>query len=136
LVNADVKRVFGLWDRDRWEELLVSMRDVEGAGSGWRGLERYDWEYGCFEWFVHISYISCPTVQLHPSPLSWVRLGLLPAGSPIVDVGGGIGSTYMQLAEAFGHLKYVMQDRASIVDKVCFLSFLFYVTENGLTDFL
>ena len=71
-----------------------------------------------------------------PHPLSWVRLGLLPAGSPIVDVGGGIGSTYMQLAEAFGHLKHAAQDGASIVDKVCFLSFLFYMTENGLTDFL
>jgi hypothetical protein len=52
----------------------------------------------------------------------------------------------MQLAEAFGHLKFVVQDRAPVVDmgiKVCFffpLSFLPIslpcVMENALTDFV
>jgi ubiquinone/menaquinone biosynthesis C-methylase UbiE len=45
--------------------------------------------------------------------LDWASL---PPGSTIVDVGGGIGSTSMQLAQAFGHLRFVVQDRAVVVD--------------------
>jgi len=33
--SEDVKRVFGLRDRDGWEERVVEAR---GIGSGWRGL--------------------------------------------------------------------------------------------------
>ncbi|KAI0079225.1 hypothetical protein K474DRAFT_713866 [Panus rudis PR-1116 ss-1] len=40
----------------------------------------------------------------------------LPTGSVVVDVGGGIGSTSMLLANAFVHLKFVVQDRPQVVD--------------------
>jgi hypothetical protein len=33
-----------------------------------------------------------------------------------VDVGGGIGSTSIGLAKAFGHLRFVVQDRGVVVD--------------------
>ncbi|KIP03318.1 hypothetical protein PHLGIDRAFT_94938, partial [Phlebiopsis gigantea 11061_1 CR5-6] len=37
-------------------------------------------------------------------------------GSVVVDVGGGIGSTSMLLANAFPHLKFVIQDRPPVVE--------------------
>jgi hypothetical protein len=57
---------------------------------------------------------------------------LLPKGSIMVDVGGGIGSTSMLLASAFSSaegglgLKFVIQDRPVVVEmgeKVCRYSF-------------
>lgn len=40
----------------------------------------------------------------------------LPDGSVVVDVGGGIGSTSMLLANAFPHLRFVIQDRPPVVE--------------------
>lgn len=45
----------------------------------------------------------------------------LPEGSLIVDVGGGMGNLTMALSKAHKHLRYVVQDRAEVVqvaDKV------------------
>ncbi|TFK83064.1 S-adenosyl-L-methionine-dependent methyltransferase [Polyporus arcularius HHB13444] len=39
----------------------------------------------------------------------------LPADSLIVDVGGGIGSVSIQLAEAYSHLRFIVQDRQKTV---------------------
>ncbi|KAH9916743.1 S-adenosyl-L-methionine-dependent methyltransferase [Epithele typhae] len=41
----------------------------------------------------------------------------LPEGSLVVDVGGGIGSTAMQLAHTFSHLNFVIQDRPQVVEQ-------------------
>ncbi|EKM53088.1 uncharacterized protein PHACADRAFT_210808 [Phanerochaete carnosa HHB-10118-sp] len=40
----------------------------------------------------------------------------LPPRSVVVDVGGGIGSTSMLLANAFPHLRFVIQDRPPVVE--------------------
>ncbi|KAI0695252.1 hypothetical protein BC835DRAFT_965073 [Cytidiella melzeri] len=40
----------------------------------------------------------------------------LPHRSVVVDVGGGIGSTSMLLANAFPHLRFVIQDRPPVVE--------------------
>ena len=40
----------------------------------------------------------------------------LPNRSVVVDVGGGIGSTSMLLANAFKHLRFVVQDRDPVVE--------------------
>ena len=39
----------------------------------------------------------------------------LPAGSLVVDVGGGVGNLTMALAKAHKHLRYVVQDRPPVV---------------------
>ena len=39
----------------------------------------------------------------------------LPEGSKVVDVGGGVGNLTMALAKVHKHIKYVVQDRASVV---------------------
>ncbi|EKM56175.1 uncharacterized protein PHACADRAFT_209657 [Phanerochaete carnosa HHB-10118-sp] len=39
----------------------------------------------------------------------------LPAGSLVVDVGGGVGNFTMALAKAHKHLRYVVQDRHAVV---------------------
>jgi hypothetical protein len=47
----------------------------------------------------------------------------LKKGEVVVDVGGGIGSTTIHLARAYPDLRYVIQDRPSVVPegiKVCF----------------
>lgn len=38
----------------------------------------------------------------------------LPLDSLIIDVGGGVGSTSMKLAEAFPELRFVVQDREAV----------------------
>jgi len=53
------------------------------------------------------------TTSSHIAGLDWASL---PARSTIVDVGGEIGSMSMQLAKALGHLKFVVQDRAPVID--------------------
>lgn len=39
----------------------------------------------------------------------------LPEDAVVVDVGGGIGSTSMVLANAYSHLRFVVQDRPNVV---------------------
>ena len=39
----------------------------------------------------------------------------LPKDSVVVDVGGGIGSVSVMVAEAFPHLRFVVEDRAPVV---------------------
>ncbi|KII87317.1 hypothetical protein PLICRDRAFT_699701 [Plicaturopsis crispa FD-325 SS-3] len=39
----------------------------------------------------------------------------LPAGSTVVDVGGGVGSQSLTIAKAFPHVNLVVQDRASVI---------------------
>ena len=56
----------------------------------------------------------------------------LPNRSVVVDVGGGIGSTSMLLANAFKHLRFVIQDRDPVVEMglaVCLLSFTPFALE-------
>ena len=48
-----------------------------------------------------------------PSAFDWASL---PPHSLVVDVGGGIGSTSMMLAETFEHLRFVVQDREVVVE--------------------
>ncbi|EIM82217.1 S-adenosyl-L-methionine-dependent methyltransferase [Stereum hirsutum FP-91666 SS1] len=43
--------------------------------------------------------------------------GSLEKNEVVVDVGGGIGSCTLPLARAFPHLKYVVQDRAPVVEQ-------------------
>jgi hypothetical protein len=33
----------------------------------------------------------------------------------VVDVGGGVGSSTLQLTKAYPHLRYVVQDRAKVI---------------------
>ncbi len=35
----------------------------------------------------------------------------------MVDVAGGIGTKTMSLAKEFGHLKYVVQDRSTVINE-------------------
>ena len=48
----------------------------------------------------------------------------LPSRSVVVDVGGGIGSTSMLLANAFPALRFVIQDRPPVVEMGTTVSFL------------
>ena len=40
----------------------------------------------------------------------------LPAGAKVVDVGGGIGSTTLILAQSVPKLQYVVQDRPLVIE--------------------
>ena len=40
----------------------------------------------------------------------------MPANSVVVDVGGGIGSQAMVLAQSFNHLKFIVQDRKEAIE--------------------
>lgn len=50
-----------------------------------------------------------------PNPaLDWAAL---PAGSTVVDVGGGSGKACFPIAKAYPHLKVVIQDKPHVVAK-------------------
>ena len=40
----------------------------------------------------------------------------LPVGSVVVDVAGGVGTQTAVLAKEFDHLKFVVQDRAPVIE--------------------
>ena len=44
----------------------------------------------------------------------WAELA---TNSVIVDVGGGVGSQTLTLAKTFDHLKFVVQDRPSVIEE-------------------
>lgn len=46
----------------------------------------------------------------------------LPQDALIVDVGGGVGSTALQIAKATPHVKIVVQDRASVIKDATIVS--------------
>ncbi|KAJ7075074.1 O-methyltransferase [Mycena belliarum] len=48
------------------------------------------------------------------SVLKGLNWGALPAGALVVDVGGGVGSTSLEIARANPHLRFVVQDLASV----------------------
>ncbi|KAI0685289.1 S-adenosyl-L-methionine-dependent methyltransferase [Cytidiella melzeri] len=61
----------------------------------------------------------------------------LPKGSVVVDVGGGFGSQSLSLAQAFSHLKFVVQDKAGVISNVpkFWEARLPQALENGQVEF-
>lgn len=48
----------------------------------------------------------------------------LPVASIVVDVGGGLGHTTLNIAKEYKHLKFIVQDRPAVIDQakqVCFI---------------
>lgn len=54
---------------------------------------------------------------MKPTVSSGFDWNALPEGSVVVDVGGGIGSMTMALAQKYKHLKYVVEDRPAVVSE-------------------
>ena len=89
----------------RLKRFSVAMEGVQNMGSPGAILE---------------GKVSCSGVNsamlgrfdLRISGYDWKSL---PSGSVVVDVGGGIGSQSLALAKAYDHLKFVVQDRDSVV---------------------
>jgi hypothetical protein len=91
------------------------------VGGAFRGSERYVWSLSAFYLFVggfsdYMRYFwRSPPLQFvfsaDENRLTYVMVGFdwhaLPRGSVIVDVGGGIGSTTMLLANAFSHASHI-----------------------------
>ncbi|KAJ7075078.1 O-methyltransferase [Mycena belliarum] len=50
----------------------------------------------------------------HSIVLKGFKWGALPAGALVVDVGGGVGSTSLEIARANPHLRFVVQDLPSV----------------------
>ncbi|KIM86573.1 hypothetical protein PILCRDRAFT_815806 [Piloderma croceum F 1598] len=95
----------GVWLKGSRGEISVG-KDVGGGRGNKFRLERFGKAMsGSCAWD--------PPGGLLNAGIDW---SALPAGSTIVDVGGGIGSTSMGLAKAFGHLRFVVQDRGVVVD--------------------
>ncbi|KAJ7937797.1 O-methyltransferase [Mycena leptocephala] len=67
-------------------------------------------------WNLFSFAMACST-NLEPpgAVLSGYKWDTLPQGALIVDVGGGVGSTALQIAKATPHVKIVVQDRASAI---------------------
>ena len=61
----------------------------------------------------------------------------LPRDSLVVDVGGGVGSQTLTLAKAHEHLKFVVQDRESVISgpgaKVCAASKLHLLRSHSIS---
>ncbi|KAJ7855081.1 hypothetical protein B0H13DRAFT_1903300 [Mycena leptocephala] len=58
----------------------------------------------------------------------------LPENSVVVDVGGGVGSTALIIANAFPHLSVVVQDRSSVIEDAKITSQNIHNRENTKTD--
>lgn len=64
--------------------------------------------------FVGTSLYHCGALIVDLSGFDWASI---PGGSVIVDVGGGTGRPTLTLARAFPHLKIVIQDKESVIQK-------------------
>ncbi|KAJ7828335.1 O-methyltransferase [Mycena leptocephala] len=77
-----------------------------------------------FDWYdlpemqkTRFSFAMACSTNLEPpgAVLSGFKWETLPQDALIVDVGGGVGSTALQIAKATPHVKIVVQDRASVI---------------------
>jgi hypothetical protein len=124
-----------LWKRQA-DRILVLVRGTGQRnasqalrrGNGQRWLLSSAWQ--CHFWFVVECLRSRYTNESFHSPevYDWKSLE---KDDLVVDVGGGVGAVTLTLAKSFPHLRYVVQDRPSVVPKgvkVCAIMFPFYNT--------
>lgn len=62
-------------------------------------------------------HVDCYDTERNPKSLNvgfdWKSL---PEGSIVVDVAGGVGTQTVFLAKEFDHLKFIVQDRAPVIE--------------------
>ncbi|KAJ6601633.1 O-methyltransferase [Mycena sp. CBHHK59/15] len=86
-----------------------------------------------FDWYdrpenehrkTRFSLAMAGSIKLDPpaAMLSGFKWNSLPENSVVVDVGGGVGSMALVIAQAVPHIKLVVQDRASVIDDAKYAS--------------
>ncbi|KAJ7442799.1 S-adenosyl-L-methionine-dependent methyltransferase [Mycena galericulata] len=102
----------------------TTAHSVKAADSPWNLSAKTD--KFLFDWYdlpenamrkARFSFAMACSTSLEPprAVLSGFKWETLPQDALIVDVGGGVGSTALQIAQATPHVKIVVQDRASVI---------------------
>ncbi|KAJ7875426.1 O-methyltransferase [Mycena leptocephala] len=102
----------------------TTAHSVKATDSPWNLSTKTD--KFLFDWYdlpenamrkTRFSFAMACSTNLEPpgAVLSGYKWDTLPQGALIVDVGGGVGSTALQIAKATPHVKIVVQDRASAI---------------------
>jgi O-methyltransferase domain len=63
--------------------------------------------------FLYLPEAAVFLIWFYPEGYDWKSLK---QDSLVVDVGGGVGSSVLELKGAFPHLRFVVQDRPKVVD--------------------
>ena len=95
-----------------WIEQPGNEHRVKRFGNAMHGSQQ-------FEITENIIHCECASVEARYEPaIDRVGAGFpweeLPSDSVVVDIGGGIGSVSLPIAEAFPHLRFVIEDRAPV----------------------
>ncbi|EMD33481.1 hypothetical protein CERSUDRAFT_87325 [Gelatoporia subvermispora B] len=96
-------------------ERTPMMRAFGSATDVWTWFERPDNELRFRRFGAAMNGVN--NMQSPESILKGFDWGSLTAGSIVVDVGGGIGTSSLVLAKAFPKLRYVIQDRPAVVEE-------------------
>ncbi|KAJ7934363.1 O-methyltransferase [Mycena leptocephala] len=102
----------------------TTAHSVKATDSPWNLSAKTD--KFLFDWYdlpenamrkARFSFAMACSTSLEPpgAVLSGFKWETLPQDALIVDVGGGVGSTALQIAQATPHVKIVVQDRASVI---------------------
>jgi len=106
---------------------------LERFGKAMSGSCAWDPPGGLLNGLSPLPLPLAPKLTIQTAGIDW---STLLARSTIVDVGGRIGLTSMELAKAFGHLRFMVQDQGMVVDmgvKVQGFFFVFFLSSCPLS---
>lgn len=92
----------------------VLNRTTAGVGLPWlcMALERCSLRTPCSKVSLACLWFYVPPDIVFPLALDWQSL---PDGATVVDVGGGIGTSSLQISRAFPKVKTIVQDFPEVV---------------------
>ncbi len=114
-----------------WLELPENRSRLERFGHAMTGTRQWETKEGVL--FGQSSRVRLTVVASDDKGTAGFPWADLPPDSVLVDVGGGIGSTSLTVAEAHPHIKVVVEDRPQVVElapSVC-APFPFSVVDHG-----
>ncbi|KAI0739310.1 S-adenosyl-L-methionine-dependent methyltransferase [Irpex lacteus] len=108
--NSALKTDLPLFD---WLELPENAYRRRRFGNAMEGARSVVPPDGVIKGEYMILYVMLYSLTMYIPGFDWKSL---PKDSLVVDVGGGFGTETLNLAKAFSHLKFVVQDQVNVID--------------------